>query len=203
MARKYAEIVGIEQLEDVLNKLPLKVQGSTLLATTRVPSQELLKELRGALRAANRSQGSNNVDTDELIQSWPLKARHTWRKGYATGFKVLYDRKEKDRIFQKYGGSRARTMKYAQKAPVAKGSTNISRAMWAIRGPMWLELGSTGIGRSGKWRGRRYRPIRASGWMRRVIDRNLRRIQEQFKKDLQKKLNQFIDRYIRKSGITW
>ncbi len=185
MPRKYTEIVGIEQLEDVLNKLPLKVQGKVLLSTTRVPSKELLQDLRSSLRAANRlTKGAEGVDMDELIETWKLKSSRTWRQGYVTGFRSLYDQKTADRHYAKYMPDR-------------------SKALWAIRGPLWMELGSTGVGRAGKWRGIRYRPIRGLGWMRRVIDRNLVRVQRRFKKDMHKKLNQYMDLYIRRNKIAW
>jgi len=176
-----AEIVGIHQLEDVLNKLPKDVNRRVLLSTTRGPSKKLQKDLQSSLNAANRIAGTSNVDMDELIETWMLKKKYTHRAGYVTGFRSLYDQRVADKHYNKYMPDR-------------------SRALWAIRGPLWMEIGSTGVGRSGKSRGIRYRPIRPLGWMRRVIDRRIAGIEKDFKKDLHKKINQFLNRYVTKHG---
>jgi len=181
MAKAYAQIVGIEQLEDVLNKLPAKINRSVLLSTTRESGKGLLSKAKNGLRAANSSQGTEAVDTDELVQMWSLRKSKTWRAGVTIGFKPLYDNKFRSQVFRKY-------------AP------DISRQKWAILGPLLLEYGSTGIGRSGKYRGKAYRPIRPHGWFRRSVDTSIRGIERDFKKILHKKINQFLDRYIKKHG---
>ena len=180
MARKCAEIVGIKQLEDVLNKLPAKVNRSVLLSTTREAGKGLLQKAKSSLSAANSRQGSPNVNTDEMVQMWSLRKSKTWRAGVAVGFKAQYDNKARGQLFSKY-------------AP------DISRQKWAILGPLWMEHGTTGVRRKGG----KARKILAHGWFRRSVDTSMRGIENSFKSILHKKLNQFIDRYIRKSGITW
>lgn len=180
MARKYAEIVGIEQLEDVLNKLPAKVNSSVLLSTSREAGKDLLAKAKSSLSAANSRQGSPNVDTDEMVQMWSLRKSKTWRAGVAVGFKGQYDNKVRKQLFDKY-------------AP------DISRQKWAILGPLWMEYGTSGSTRKGG----KARKIYAHGWFRRSVDTSMRGIEKNFKSILHKKLNQFIDRYIRKNSITW
>ena len=178
MAKAKAEIVGIEQLEDVLNKLPAKVNRSVLLATTKESGKDLLAKAKSALRAANNNQGSHNVDTDELVKLWSLKKSKTHRAGITVGFKPMYDKKEENEAFKKYMPDR-------------------SRAMWAIRGPLWMEHGASGVGRKS---GVKFRPIRPHGWFRRSVDTSIRGIERDFKKILHKKINALLDRYIKKHG---
>jgi len=175
--KKYAEIVGIEQLEDVLNKLPAKVNRSVLLSTTREAGKELLSKAKNGLRAANNAQGTQAVDMDELVKMWPLKKSKTWRAGQTIGFKVMYDKKTESDIFRKY-------------AP------DISRQKWAIRGPLWMEYGTSGRRRKGG----AARKIAAHGWFRRAVDTSIRGIERDFKKILGKKINQFLNRYIKRHG---
>jgi hypothetical protein len=177
MARKYAEIVGVEQLEDVLNKLPAKVNRSVLLSATRESGKTLLDRAKNGLRSANNAQGSKNVDTDELVKMWPLKKSKTWRAGQTVGFKPMYDKRVESEIFRKYAPDR-------------------SRQMWAIRGPLWMEYGTSGRTRKGK----AARRINPHGWFRRAVDVSIREIERDFKKILHKKINQLLNRYIKKHG---
>lgn len=175
--KKYAEIVGIEQLEDVLNKLPANVNRSVLLSVTRESGKGLLDRARSSLQSANSRQGSPNVDMDELVQMWPLKKSKTWRAGQSIGVKGMYDKKTESEVFRKYAPDR-------------------SRQMWAIRGPLWMECGTSGVRRKGGTA----RKINPHGWFRRSVDTSIRGIENNFKQILHKKLNQFLNRYIKRHG---
>ncbi len=81
MVKQATEIVGIEQLEDVLNKLPGKVNRSVLLSTTRESGKGLLARAKQGLESANRMQGSPNVDMAENVKMWSLRKSKTPHQG--------------------------------------------------------------------------------------------------------------------------
>lgn len=68
-------------------------------------------------------------------------------------------------------------------------SAKRSDKAYAAMAPLWWEFGTYGTKR-----------LPAVGYMRRAIDANVGRIERSFMKTLQKKINQFLDKAIRKYG---
>lgn len=179
MVKAKVEIVGIKQLEDVLTKLPKDLeQRNVLRSAIRTAGKPLAQELKDNLIAANETMGSPNVDLSDQILVKALSKRKTWRAGYMYGWDV----KKAMTGFKKY-------------------LPDISRAKWALLAAKWLEWGSAGIGRYGKYRGKSYRAIRPQGWFRRAIDSQTPKVENSFRGILYKTLNRYIDRYIKKGGI--
>jgi hypothetical protein len=78
MARPAVEIIGIEQLNEVLNELPLKLSKKMLNTTAR----RVIKRVHDSA-VSNLSQHSKTLP--DQVKIWPLKS---WRAGYWTGWNL-------------------------------------------------------------------------------------------------------------------
>jgi len=162
------EIVGIEQLENVLNGLPKRLNKKLLGQATRAVAKFTLQDARANVQPYSKF-------APKQVKVWALTRSR--RAGVWVGWNIKQARKD----FKEHQSDR-------------------SKAMWAFMSAVWLEYGSTGIGRSGKFRGIKYRALQPVGWFRRAVDTNIGRTEKEFKGILHKKINTFLDKWITKHG---
>ena len=79
-----------------------------------------------------------------------------------------------------------------------KKSYNIAKTRaakaWAWMGGFWLEYGTSGMGRSGKRSGKRYRIIQPVGWFRRAVDMNIDKTEKEMDNIMLKRINRKLDK---------
>ena len=198
MTKATAEIIGIGQVEDVINKLPKDISKRVLKTAVRASGKTLEQRAIAALKIANQALGSDRVDIKDMFGVWSFKTSQTWRAGYFYGVKSIYNKNHEGRIYDKYKAIGGRSL-----------------GMWAIRGPLWMEHGTSGQARGkhvkkyhrkSAWKypggtsSGKVRQIRPAGWFRRAKDQSIRHIENNFKKHLHKKINGYLNRYIKKTG---
>jgi len=175
-----AEIIGIEYLEDVLNQMPKNISKRFLRDAIDEAGQPFMMKAKSNLRSADLSK-SKKVNWDDLLETWTMKK--TFRAGKNFGIKAQYDKSTEGEIFSKYGGQGHR-----------------SKSMWAIRGPHWMEHGTTGVGRKGKYKGIKYSPIAPTGWFRRAVDLSIDDCEMSFKRILARRMMTFLNKPTRGAG---
>jgi len=175
-SKSRTEIVGIEQLEKMLEDMPKDIDRRKVLSSTirGAIMPTVVARMKDNLKIASDAFGSSAIRLEEQILVKILSAKKTWRAGYLTGW----------------------SMKAAQKEYDKWAKTDRSRAAWGFRGAVWLEWGSSSIGRWGKYRGVNYKsPIPPQGWFRRSVDRGIPEVERDFKKSFHKKMNSYLNRY--------
>ena len=175
-----AEIVGIEQLEDMLENMPKDIDRRKVLASSvrGAIMPTVVARMRRGLAIAGRAYGSAAINLEDQILVKQLAKSKTWRAGYLIGWSLK--------------AANAEYRKWAE--------TDRSRAAWAFRGAMWLEWGASGIGRHTKYTGIQYRPIQPFGWFRRAIDGGIREVERDFRKSMHKTMNRYLNRYYKAYG---
>ena len=174
-SRAKTEIVGIEDLEKMLEDMPRDIDRRKVLATSIrgaiMPTG--VARMRRNLAVSGRAYGSHAINLEDQILVKQLSKTKTWRAGYLIGWSL----KAADKEYDKWVG------------------TDRSRAVWGFRGAMWLEWGASGIGRHTKYKGIKYRDIQPVGWFRRATDRGVPEVERDFKKSLHKKMNFYLNKY--------
>lgn len=193
-----AQIIGIEQVEDVINKLPVDISKRILKQAVKASGKTLESRMASNLERVNKILGSSRVDIKDMIGVWTMKSSKTWRAGYFYGSDPLYKRNIEGQVYDKYKAIGGRSL-----------------GMWAIRGPLWMEYGTSGRARgkhverykrksAWKYPGATatgaVRKIPPTGWFRRAIDTSIPTIERDFRGILHKKINGYLDRYIKKTG---
>ena len=175
--RAKAEIIGIEQLEGVLNKFPYDISQKKVLATSvRIAGKPLAERAKRNLKMASDIMGSPAIKLEDQFMIKPLSKNKTWRAGYIYGWSV----RKADAVYKIWKVK------------------DRSRAAWAFRGAMWLEWGASGVGRWSKYAGTHYRQIQPMGWFRRAVDSSISGVQKDFKISFHKTVNRALNKYIKK-----
>jgi len=162
------EIIGIEQVHNVLNGLPKRLNKKLLGQACRAVAKYTLQDAKSNVQPYSSF-------ASKQVKIWALTRSH--RGGVWVGWST----KQAVADYKQHQSDR-------------------SKAMWALNGGMWLEYGSTGIGRAGRWRGIKYRALQPVGWFRRAVDTNIGATERDFKGILHKKINSFLDKWITKHG---
>ena len=169
MVKATAEIIGIEQVHNVLNGLPKRLNKKLLGQACRAVAKYTLQDAR-------RNVEPYSSFASKQVKVWALTRR---RRG---GVWVGWNTKQANSDYKEHQHDR-------------------SKAMWALKSGMWLEFGSSGIGRHGKYRGTDFkRAIQPVGWFRRAVDNNIGATERDFKGILHKKINTFLNKWITKHG---
>lgn len=156
------EIIGIEQVHRLINKLPKEYQKPILTKTCMSVSRYI-----GEAALNNLSSVPGNNIIKGQINTWKLEKSPL--AGAWVGWNL--DKAEKD---YKAAGTRA------EKA-------------WAFRGALWTEYGASGIGRHGRYIGKKYHPIQPYGWWRRAIDMNIDKTEKEFNNHMVGIFNRFLN----------
>jgi len=168
MVKATAQIIGIEQVHNVLNGLPKRLNKQLLGQACRAVAKYTLNDAR-------RNVEPYSKFAPKQVKVWALT------RSRKAGVWVGWNKKQANLDYKQHQGDR-------------------SKAMWALLSGRWLEYGSTGIGRSGRFKNVKYHALQPVGWFRRAVDTNISRTEKDFKDILHKKINIFLDKWITKHG---
>lgn len=170
MARPVVQIIGIEQVHDVLNGLPAKLNKKFLNTAAR-------RSAKGMYQDAVNNLSSIKDGGDKLLNQVKIwQTARTWRAGVWVGWNIKESKKD-----------------------YARAKTRAERA-WAFRGAFWLEHGTLGVGRRGKYKGTVYHAIQPNGWFRRAVDGNVGNVRRVFMGEVRDTINRFLNRTIKRTG---
>lgn len=162
------EIVGIEQLHNVLDGLPKRLNRKLLNQACRGSAKYVHQAARWNVQPHSKIAAKQ-------VKIWALRGSRR------AGVWVGWNTKQAAKDYREFQHDR-------------------SKAMWALNSGMWLEYGTTGVGRRGKFKGIKYHATQPVGWFRRAVDTKLPQTERDFQKVLHKKINVFLDKWITKHG---
>jgi hypothetical protein len=190
MARSNVEIIGIEQVYEVLDKLPAKLNKKFLNSSARRSAKGMHQDAVNNISSISGERGGERLANQ--VKIWLLKS---WRAGVWVGWNVKEAKKD-----------------YAQ------AKTRAEKA-WAYRGAFWLEYGTAskttrggvvlkragpggrlGRGKVLKRAARDTRPVKMAAWFRRAVDGNVENVRRVFMGEVRDTINRFLNRTIKRIG---